>query len=247
MMDESDVSDSEMMAGRDSVGFSELGDDVPLDDGDDIEVKGDDVMALLEEVDGEDVRKERDAHRKAGRTDARRAELQLRLRALDLLERCGGEEEALRALAPLSSLAAELEADSAPEAADLANRVGALLRGRIGKAASKADDAAAAAATTTVLLMELRSRKRGPFADAAQAALNACAAVLRRGTDVQAHATAANAYEGAATEAFGSKKAKVPTKILKDCAAKARPGADASDFAAAATALADGHPSQAVR
>ena len=29
--------------------------------------------------------------------------------------------------------------------------------------------------------------------------------------------------------------------------AKARPGADASDFAAAATALADGHPSQAVR
>mgnify|MGYP003314368501 CR=1 FL=1 len=54
MMDESDVSDSEMMAGRDSVGFSELGDDVPLDDGDDIEVKGDDVMALLEEVDGED-------------------------------------------------------------------------------------------------------------------------------------------------------------------------------------------------
>ena len=69
--------------------------------------------------------------------------------------------------------------------------------------------------------MELRSRKRGPFADAAQAALNACAAVLRRGTDVQAHATAANAYEGAATEAFGSKKAKVPTKILKDCASKA--------------------------
>ena len=45
-MDESDVSDSEMMAGRDSVGFSELGDDVPLEDGDDIEVKGDDVMAL---------------------------------------------------------------------------------------------------------------------------------------------------------------------------------------------------------
>ncbi|CAH0370254.1 unnamed protein product [Pelagomonas calceolata] len=326
MMDESDVSDSEMMAGRDSVGFSELGDDVPLEDGDDIEVKGDDVMALLEEVDGEDARKERDAHRKAGRTDARRAELQLRLRALDLLERCSGEDEALRALAPLSSLAAELETDSAPEAADLANRLGALLRGRIGKAASKADDAAAAAATTTVLLTELRSRKRGPFADAAQAALNACAAVLRRGTDVQAHATAANAYEGAATEAFGSKKAKVPTKILKDCAskapniaaaafldklpgwaaeapspflagealalldalagrasekhaaaaftalaslarderfrkadraralletakalAKARPGADASDFAAAATALADGHPSQAVR
>jgi hypothetical protein len=324
MMDESDVSDSEMMAG--SVGFSELGDDVPLDDGDDIEVKGDDVMALLEEVDGEDARKERDAHRKAGRTDARRAELQLRLRALDLLERCSGEDEALRALAPLSSLAAELETDSAPEAADLSNRVAALLRGRIGKAASKADDAAAAAATTTVLLMELRSRKRGPFADAAQAALNACAAVLRRGTDVQAHATAANAYEGAATEAFGSKKAKVPTKILKDCAskapnvaaaafldrlpgwaaeapspflagealalldalagraseahaaaaftalaalarderfrkadraralletakalAKARPGADASDFAAAASALADGHPSQAVR
>ena len=67
MMDESDVSDSEMMAGRDSVGFSELGDDVPLEDGDDIEVKGDDVMALLEEVDGEDARKERDAHRKAGR------------------------------------------------------------------------------------------------------------------------------------------------------------------------------------
>ena len=32
MMDESDVSDSEMMAGRDSVGFSELGDDVPLED-----------------------------------------------------------------------------------------------------------------------------------------------------------------------------------------------------------------------
>ena len=95
------------------------------------------------------------------------------------------------------------------------------MRGRIGKAASKADDAAAAAATTTVLLMELRSRKRGPFADAAQAALNACAAVLRRGTDVQAHATAANAYEGATTEAFGSKKAKVPTKILKDCASKA--------------------------
>ena len=29
--------------------------------------------------------------------------------------------------------------------------------------------------------------------------------------------------------------------------AKARPGADASDFAAAASALADGHPSQAVR
>ena len=96
-----------------------------------------------------------------------------------------------------------------------------MLRGRIGKAAAKADDAGAAAATTTVLLMELRSRKRGPFADAAQAALNACAAVLRRGTDVQAHATAANAYEGAATEAFGSKKAKVPTKILKDCASKA--------------------------
>ena len=98
MMDESDVSDSEMMAGRDSVGFSELGDDVPLEDGDDIEVKGDDVMALLEEVDGEDARKERDAHRKAGRTDARRAELQLRLRALDLLERCGGDDEALRAV-----------------------------------------------------------------------------------------------------------------------------------------------------
>ena len=45
-----------------------------LEDGDDIEVKGDDVMALLEEVDGEDARKESDAHRKAGRTAARRAE-----------------------------------------------------------------------------------------------------------------------------------------------------------------------------
>lgn len=329
MDDESDVSDSELMTGRDSIGFSELGDDAPLeemDGGDDIMIQSGDVMAMLEEQDGEDARKARDSHRKAGRVDARRAELQLRLRALDLLERCGGEEDALQALAPLAALAAELEGDAAPEASDLGARVAALLRGRLGKAAAKAEDAETAAATTAALLEELQQRKRGAFADAAQAALVSCAAVLRRGADVDATAVAAAAYEAAAAEAFGSKKAKVPTKVLRDVAskapavaaaafldglpgwaegapspylageaiallnelapraseahaaaalsaltvlaqdekfrkadraralletaralAKARPGADASAFAAAATTLADGHASQAVR
>jgi len=329
MDDESDVSDSELMTGRDSIGFSELGDDAPLEEmggGDDIMIQSGDVMAMLEERDGEDARKARDSHRKAGRVDARRAELQLRLRALDLLERCGGEEDALQALAPLVALAAELEGDAAPEASDLGARVASLMRGRLGKAAAKAEDAETAAATTAALLEELQQRKRGAFADAAQAALVSCAAVLRRGADVDATAAAAAAYEAAAAEAFGSKKAKVPTKVLRDCAsrapavaaaafldglpgwaenapspylageaiallnelapraseahaaaalgaltvlaqdekfrkadraralletaralAKARPGADASAFAAAATTLADGHASQAVR
>jgi hypothetical protein len=65
----------------------------------------------------------------------------------------------------------------------------------------------------------------------------------------EAHAAAAFTALAALARDERFRKADRARALLETAKAlaKARPGADASDFAAAATALADGHPSQAVR
>ena len=116
----------------------------------------------------------RNASRKAGQTADRVADLVLRLRALDLLERCVGVGQpppgnfrGLRALGPLTRLAMALdEGPDCPEASDLALRVANLISGKLGGHIirldlARTDMAAAAVDLLDDLLDGLRCAPRG--------------------------------------------------------------------------------------
>ena len=225
MDDEDDVSESEMVVGGDGGDESE----------EDVLLEGDALAEYLEkEEENKDVEAAmlaaRQAGRKAGKQDAYRTDLQLKLRALDLLERCvGGDGDGPRclgALEPLAKLAMDLdEGPDVPEARDLAKRLAKLVEGKLGKACGRApaDQEAAVAGLLEGLLEGLAQTPtgKGYFADVAARACCAASRALKDCADADARATAADAYAAALEDCFASKKSKLKTKLLKDCVARA--------------------------
>lgn len=171
----------------------------------------------------------RQAHRKAGRGEARKRELQLQLRVLDLVDRAlkrSGEQCAsatIEASMRFAHLVRELEGDDLPEARDLVKRLGGLgarLRSaKLGRAARDPDVRVAASLALTNVV-ELGGKAATALQVCHTTAL--CVRVFADGGTTDGPAsTAASALERAAQLALGSKRPKVKLDVVKDCVKRA--------------------------